>query len=105
MIRVLIKRHEQSIVDVCIQDHANYAEKGLDLVCAGVSSIAVGIMNALDELAKDTCTLEMKEAYIRIKVKQCENPTTQMILKILCIQLETMQEAYKKYIKINDQEV
>ena len=53
MVRVHVKRHQGIIQEVEIRDHAGYADAGQDLVCAGVSSIAVGMMNALDEMVPE----------------------------------------------------
>ena len=67
MVRVHIKRHQGNIQEVEIRDHAGYGDAGQDLVCAGVSSIAVGMMNALDEMVPEACDFVLKEAYIKIE--------------------------------------
>lgn len=105
MIKVEIKRKHRSICEVIVRDHAGYADKGEDLVCAGVSCIAIGTLNALDRLSEGTCDLEMKDAYIKIAVKLLEDHDTQVMLNMMCMQLSTMQETYENFIKITDQEV
>ena len=60
MVRVHVKRHQGIIQEVEIRDHAGYADAGQDLVCAGVSSIAVGMMNAFD-----VCFLQNEVACFR----------------------------------------
>ena len=67
MVRVHVKRHQGNIQEVEIRDHAGYGDAGQDLVCAGVSSIAVGMMNALDEMVPEACDFVLKEAYIKIE--------------------------------------
>lgn len=104
MVKVDIKRASNTITEIEIYDHANFATKGEDLVCAGVSSIAVGTMNALDRLCPNMCELQLQDAYIHIKVKQ-HSDSVHTMLETMCIQLETMQNSYSKFIKINDQEV
>lgn len=104
MIKIDIQRCAGTIIEIEICDHAGYGDKGQDLVCAGVSSIAVGTMNALDQLCQDMCDLQMQEAYIHILVKQ-QSSTVQTVLTTMCIQLETMQESYSNFLTINDQEV
>ena len=47
MIKIKINKQNKQIVEVKVTGHANSAEYGKDLVCAGVSSICVGIANAL----------------------------------------------------------
>ena len=76
MVRVHVKRHQGIIQEVEIRDHAGYADAGQDLVCAGVSSIAVGMMNALDEMVPEACDFVLKEAYIK---RSC-----QMLQQVSC---------------------
>ena len=70
MVKVKVERSHKEIVTIKIFDHAGYADAGQDLVCAGVSSISVGMMNALDLLVPETCIFQLKEAYVEIKTKQ-----------------------------------
>lgn len=104
MVSVRVIETAGTICQIDIEGHAGYADAGADLVCAGVSSIAVGMMNALDELVPDTCILQMKDAAIHMEVKQSK-PATQLLLKALLLQLKTLQESYHSYIKVEEQEV
>ena len=47
MIEAVIKKHKQSIIQITVSGHAQSAEYGKDLVCAGVSTACIGIANAL----------------------------------------------------------
>ena len=104
MVRVHVKRHQGIIQEVEIRDPAGYADAGQDLVCAGVSSIAVGMMNALDEMVPEACDFVLKEAYIKIETI-LPDATAGILLQGMYYQLSTMQESYADYITINDQEV
>ena len=105
MIKVLVYKMHKETKRIVIKGHADSAPKGQDLVCAGVSSIAIGIMNALDELVKDECIFQIEEGFIQIEVKNNHCEKTQLILEILLIQLQTMSQSYKNYIQIQQQEV
>ena len=100
MVRVHVKRHQGIIQEVEIRDHAGYADAGQDLVCAGVSSIAVGMMNALDEMVPEACDFVLKEAYIKIETI-LPDATAGILLQGMYYQLSTMQESYADYITIN----
>ena len=104
MVKVKVERSHKEIVTIKIFDHAGYADAGQDLVCAGVSSISVGMMNALDLLVPETCIFQLKEAYVEIKTKQ-SNEKTLLLLEGMLVQLKTLQESYSSYITINYQEV
>lgn len=105
MVKICVKQKEAVVTEIAIHDHAGYAPKGQDLVCAGVSSITVGMMNALDKLNKDACEMHMKEAYIEIKVIDVTNDDVQLLLMAMLTQLETMRITYNKFIQISYQEV
>lgn len=104
MITINVKEHNGVIQSLQISGHALYAEHGKDLVCAGVSSIGVGLLNALSELCEDSCELSMSDGNIQIQVINQEE-TNQIILKCGIIQLQTMEQSYKNYIQITKTEV
>lgn len=104
MIKVLISSRNHQIEQVIIKGHALSNEHGKDLVCAGVSSISVGALNAIEELANQSCELKMEHGFVSIKVIQ-NSETLQIILQTLLIQLKTIEFNYSKYIKIKKQEV
>lgn len=97
-------KHTTEIMEITVRDHAGYAEEGQDLVCAGVSSIVVGMMNALDELMCGTCDFQMRKGYTNIKVLHSTSDV-QVLLKAMKLQLKTMEDTYKNYIKLIEQEV
>ena len=105
MVNVEVTRQQGIPYEICIHDHAGYAKRGQDLVCAGVSSIAVGMLNALDQLTiDDVCNLVMKDAYVKISLKQ-RNDKAELLMEALIIQLKTLETNYHNYISIHDQEV
>ncbi len=104
MIRIIVNVDGLNVSSVTIKGHANAAKKGEDLVCAGVSSIGIGTLNALDLLVSKDTREKLSEGFISIEVVK-SNPTIQTILQTMIIQLETMQHAHAKYITIIKQEV
>lgn len=105
MIKVIIKKNKQQIEEIKITGHANSAEYGKDLVCAGVSTASVGIANAL--VKKDFLkhgTIDIREGFVHIKVNQSERDI-QVVLETFEVILETIEESYSKYIKITKMEV
>ena len=102
MINVVSKG--SNIVSVNITGHAGYDEYGKDLVCAAISTIGIGTLNALDELANESCLLTMKDNEINIRIIK-SNEISQLIIKVMLIQLKTLYEQYKDYIEIKQTEV
>lgn len=104
MVTVKVNCHNGRISKIHISGHAEYDEYGNDLVCAGASTISIGAMNALDELFKDDCQLEMNENVISIKVLKFKE-SLDLVLNFLLLQFETMVEGYPKNIRIIRKEV
>lgn len=104
MVKVEIIKNKDLINKVTISGHANYAKKGEDLVCASVSSLAIGTLNALDELSNNKLEIKINEGLVSIEILESEE-IIQTILKVFEIQLKTIQESYKQYINISILEV
>ena len=105
MIKVIITTHNQQIIDIQVSGHANSAEYGRDLVCAGVSSVCVGIANALVQRGfLDIGTIEVKEGFVHVKVNQYDE-VIQVVLETFETLLKTIEESYPKYMKITKMEV
>ncbi len=104
MIRIDLFYDGPHIVSCTISGHAGAATKGEDLVCAGVSAIGVGTLNALAGECQNSLTEVMEPGYIRIDVTSI-NDVQQCILMTMLYQLQTMQIAHPQYINITKQEV
>ncbi len=104
MILVNVRKDKEEILELVVTGHAGQAPKGEDLVCAGVSSILVGALNAIDQLANAACELSMQEGYVKIRQKKADE-RGQLLMKATLIALQTMEESYSSYIHIKVQEV
>ncbi len=103
MIHIVADRHNGFYTALTISGHAESAEYGQDLVCAGVSSIAFGLCNALSDIA-GLETIQAENNMISIR---CEEPDelTQVILETGIIQFRTVEMSYGDYIDIQITEV
>jgi len=99
MIKVVIEKNNSKIVSFEVSGHSNYDEKGKDIVCAGVSAIVVGGINALVNENKKAIEYECKEGYAKVLVKNIDS-NIEMILDVISTQLYTVEESYPKFIKI-----
>ena len=107
MINVLIKKKQNHIINLKITGHAGSDVYGKDLVCAGVSTAGVGVLNMLSKkgfLDKRIRTIEIDEGYINIVVNQVDE-VCQVVLETLEVTLDTMVENYGQFIKISKMEV
>lgn len=107
MIQVYVYKQKDCFKSISIEGHAGSAIKGEDLVCAGVSAVSVGVLNALATygfIDQDMGTIKMEEGFISIDI-QCLNEEIKMILETLIISLKTIESGNESYITINYKEV
>ena len=99
MISVNVSFIGKDVKTLTVSGHANFAKYGQDLVCAGVSAIVTGGINALEEEINNIVIIN-EENKLGVEVVN-SNEKIQIIIKTILIQLETIEDSYKKYIKIN----
>lgn len=84
--------------------HAEYAEHGKDLVCAGASAVSFGAVNALFELTDVEPVISQGEegGYLRVEVPKdaSSNERVQTILQTMIVSLQTIERDYREHIKI-----
>ena len=100
MIKVIIEKNDSIINSLEVSGHSNYDEKGKDIVCAGVSAIVVGGLNALLNENKNAIDYKCKDGYAYVFVKDIDNDNINKILDVITTQLYTIEESYPKFIKI-----
>ncbi len=83
-----------------VTGHAEFADEGKDLICASVSSIFYGLMNALDEMEGDAKVHDNRDD-IEIMVLR-DNQTVQDYIRLVMYQLKTIEESYGRFIKIKE---
>jgi uncharacterized protein YsxB (DUF464 family) len=84
---------------IIIKDHANYAEKGQDIVCAAISAITNGTINFFQKHYKNDCKISYLPAEINI-YPQNDNAEFQLCLRLMLYQLENIANSYPDYLKI-----
>lgn len=81
-----------------VKGHANADVYGKDLICASVSSIMFGFMNALDETGED---VEIKDLGNQIIISSnSESEVVQNYFNLVLTQLKTIEESYSEFIKV-----
>lgn len=102
MVRVSFYYQTSNIVRTEVAGHANFDQIGQDIVCAGISAIVFGSLNALDNLVnQEEIKITQADGKIDIIVLK---PTSnnQIILKTMLWQLKTISLQYSKNITIKE---
>jgi uncharacterized protein len=104
MIDVLIQRSASlGLKSITISGHADSAPHGQDLVCAAVSAIGIGTLNALEKT--NNLSFVNQEGFIEMKVQSKLLEKESIVLETMLIQLKTVAHSYPKFIKIIQRKV
>ncbi|MCU9614002.1 ribosomal-processing cysteine protease Prp [Caldibacillus lycopersici] len=107
MIYVTIQQtDEKYIQSFSVEGHANFAKHGSDIVCAGVSAVTFGAINAVEALTNVVPAVEQggKGGYLQCTVpnnlpKETKDKV-QLLLQGMLVALQTIEYDYSEYIKI-----
>ena len=101
MISIVIKRDESSdkITSIEVKGHAGKDAYGKDLVCAAVSAVMTGGMNALQD--KDYHFI-LEEGHALVKALDIPSDYDAVVLKTIEIQLKTIEEAEKEFVQVKN---
>ncbi|MBS4217016.1 ribosomal-processing cysteine protease Prp [Bacillus sp. FJAT-49711] len=94
------KTHDGKISSFTMKGHADFAEKGQDIVCAGASAVAFGCVNAIIALTKVEPEIEQSESGFLKCAFPTESSEVQLLLEGMIISLQTIERDYKDYIKV-----
>ncbi|MBQ6492664.1 MAG: ribosomal-processing cysteine protease Prp [Erysipelotrichaceae bacterium] len=98
MIKAVFEVREDLYRSLDVSGHAEFGEYGKDLVCASVSSIMFGFMNALDALGENV-TISQSDNRITI-IDQSGSEVIQDYFELVIMQLKTIEESYGDFIRV-----
>ena len=106
MIHVTVFQTDKQITAFELSGHAESGPYGYDLVCAGVSAVSIGAVNAVMELCDTNMEIEQgaEGGYLhvtlpkRLPFEQMEK--VQLLFKGMLISLKSIELEYSQFIKI-----
>jgi uncharacterized protein YsxB (DUF464 family) len=102
----IVRSKDGSIRSFTVKGHAFYADPGKDIVCAGVSAITVGTVNAIEALTGAKLVSRMEDGFLQASVPELPMGSTpeqvQLLLESMVVMLRTIQESYGGYIAVRD---
>lgn len=99
MITIEVKSNTNHINYIKIKGHAGYAEKGYDIVCSSVSSIAITTLNAIIKIDESAITYSEEDGLLEINILKYEKVVNILIENMISM-FESLEKDYKDYIKI-----
>lgn len=107
MIRVTFHKKDHELVSFEMTGHAGFSEHGSDIVCAGVSALAITTVNSIEKLAGYRPIVDVDEVeggylYVEVvrDVTKVQAQTTQILLNSLLLGLEGIKEEYPNYLTV-----
>lgn len=107
MIIVKIARKHNQITAFELSGHAESGPYGYDLVCAGVSAVSFGAVNAILALCEIDLDIEQADegGYLRValpnSIDSALHKQVQLLLEGMLISLQTIEQEYNQFIKID----
>ncbi|MRH42984.1 ribosomal-processing cysteine protease Prp [Aquibacillus halophilus] len=108
MIKVIIIRNNDSINAFELSGHAESGPVGQDLVCAGVSAVSFGAVNAVIKLCEIEPIIDQggEGGYLRVelpaKLDEDTRSKAEWLLEGMLVSLETIELDYGQYISISE---
>lgn len=108
MIRADIRRDPDTkrITGFRVKGHALFAKRGNDIVCAGVSAVTIGTVNAAEAVAGVHLTVRMEDGFLHADVPEAlsetEQASLQLLLESMVVMLQAIEESYGKHIKLKE---
>jgi uncharacterized protein YsxB (DUF464 family) len=85
---------------ITINGHANYAERGKDIVCAGVSTLVQTLIQSVEELTTDKIQYDMKPGEVHIKF-WCLSDPSRALVDAFFIGVKLIAENYPNNVKLS----
>jgi len=107
MTEILVRRApDGTITELRVEGHAGFAEMGEDIVCAGVSALAVTALIGLKRVAKHPHEGKARAGLVTCKLKPGGTPETaaraQVILETTVLGLMDIQKDYPKFVRVTE---
>src|SRR4051794_26236233 len=100
MIRVTIERLSLNdhIHSFKVKGHAMFADSGQDIVCAGVSAVTVGTVNAVEALLGFELQSQMKDGFLQAEAPENldsqKQEQLQLLLESMVVMLQSIETSY-----------
>jgi uncharacterized protein YsxB (DUF464 family) len=97
----IFRDNNNNIKQLIVQNHTNYAKKGKDIICSGISAIIQTAILGLKKYSPAEVNTFIKEGFVKIIVNK---PTREsnIILETARLGFLDIQRDYKTYIEVKD---
>ena len=107
MTHITVYRTGDTYAGVRIEGHAGYADAGEDIVCAGISVLAINFINSVEKFTDDkfTVTSDEEGGLIDFRFSAIPSVESRLLMKSLVLGLGDLEEVNKDFISLDYKEV
>ena len=107
MTKITIYRTSDTYTGFRIEGHAGYADAGEDIVCAGISVLAINFINSVETFTDDKFIVDSDEngGLIDFRFSAVSSKKSQLLIKSLVLGLRDLQRENKDFISLDYKEV
>lgn len=102
MVQIQLEIGEDGTFEIHAKGHANYAERGKDIVCASVSVLIYTLIESIDESDLSTpAVIDVREGetLIRVKPKSENRGKICAVFEVIANGFELLQKNFPKNVK------
>ena len=100
MIKVTYSERQGRISKLEVKGHAGQAPQGEDIVCAGVSAVTLGGINALASEDGFDIRISEKKGDVLIEANRPTSEHDETVLRTIVTQLQGIAESYSDYVSL-----
>lgn len=104
MVIVKVKRGRNRIMSFTMSGHAESGPYGHDLVCAGISAVSFGTVNAIEELCGVQLPVEVEDnGFLCCSIPDSAEETdrkVQLLLEGMVVSIQSIVQEYGEYIQL-----
>ena len=105
MIRVQVRKKQDSYISFESIGHAGFAEEGQDIVCAAVSALIITTFNAMEKFTAEQFTAEDRDGQVKVVFREENTNEGRLLMDTLLLGLTEIREEYPEYLKVTIREV
>ena len=107
MTNITIYCKNNTYTGFCMEGHSGYADEGQDIVCAGISVLAINFVNSIEQLTTDHFLQfeHEKNGMLEFEFTDTISHEAELLISSLVLGLEQLQNEYKDFISLDYKEV
>lgn len=102
----IVRGQDGRIRQFAVSGHAKYADPGKDIVCAGVSAVTVGAVNAIEKLTGLVPDAKVRSGWLTAIAPEsgesAKDGQVQLLLEGMVAALESIVDEYGKFVRIQE---